>query len=111
MLSPIETEPSNVALDCVDIFLLFLGRIRVVEAQMAAAAELLSDAEIQADRLGMANVEITIRLWRKAGNDLLDAAGIEIAFDDVANEIAAHFGRTRVGSCLCIGSHASSIVT
>ena len=41
MLAPIEAEPAHVALDGVDVFLLFLGRIGVVEAQMAAAAELL----------------------------------------------------------------------
>ena len=41
VLAPIEAEPAHVALDGVDIFLLFLGRIGVVEAQMAAAAEFL----------------------------------------------------------------------
>ena len=41
VLAPIEAEPAHVALDGVDIFLLFLGRIGVVETQMAAAAEFL----------------------------------------------------------------------
>jgi hypothetical protein len=40
VLAPIEAEPADVALDRVDIFLLLLGRVRVVEAQIAAAAEL-----------------------------------------------------------------------
>ena len=41
MRAPVEAEPAHVALDRVDIFLLFLGRVGVVEAQMAAPAELL----------------------------------------------------------------------
>ena len=44
MLAPIEAEPAHVRLDRVDIFVLFLGRIGVVEAQVAAAAELLRRA-------------------------------------------------------------------
>ena len=71
MLAPIEAEPVHVALDGVDVFLLFLGRIGVVEAQIAVAAELLRDAEIQADRLGVADMQIAVRLGRKAGDDRL----------------------------------------
>ncbi len=73
VLPPIEAEPAHVALDGVDIFLLFLGRIGVVETQMTAAAEFLGDAEIQADRLGVADMQIAVRLGRKAGDHLLDA--------------------------------------
>ena len=55
MFAPVEAEPAHIALDGVDIFLFFLGRIGVVEAQVAAAAEFLRDAEIEADRLGVAD--------------------------------------------------------
>ena len=92
MLAPIEAEPAHVALDGVDIFLLFLGRVGVVEAQVAAAAEFLGDAEIEADRLGVADMQIAVRLRRKAGHHLVDAPGVEIGLDDVADEIAAGFG-------------------
>ena len=68
VLAPIEAQPAHVALDGVDVFLLFLGRIGVVEAQVAAAAELLGDAEIQADRFGVADMEVAVRLGRKAGD-------------------------------------------
>jgi len=46
-------------------FLLFLGRIGVVEAQIALAAEFLRDAEIEGDGLGVADVEIAVGLRRK----------------------------------------------
>ena len=111
MLSPVKTEPPDIALNRVDIFLLFLGWIRVIEPQVTAAAKFLGYAKIQANRLGMPDVEIPIWFRRKAGDDLLDAAGIEITLDDIADEIAARFDRARVASCLCIGCHASSNIT
>ena len=40
MLAPVEAEPVHVALDRVDELLLLLGRVGVVEAQMAAAADI-----------------------------------------------------------------------
>ena len=71
VLAPVEAEPAHVALDRVDVLLLLLGRVGVVEAQVAAAAELLRDAEIEADRLGVADMQIAVRLGRKAGDHAL----------------------------------------
>jgi hypothetical protein len=56
MLAPVEAEPADVFLDRVDVLLLFLDRVGVVEAQVAAAAELLGDPEVERDRLGVAEV-------------------------------------------------------
>ena len=88
VLAPVEAEPAHVALDGVDIFLLLLGRIGVVEAQVAAPAELLGDAEVEADRLGMADMQVAVRLRRKAGDHRGVPLGVEIGLDDVADEIA-----------------------
>ncbi len=51
VLAPVEPQPADVGLDGVDVLLLLLHRVRVVEAQVAAAAELAGDAEVEADRL------------------------------------------------------------
>ena len=48
---------------------LFLGRVGVVEAQVALAAELVGEAEVQADGLGVADVQVAVGLGRKAGVD------------------------------------------
>src|SRR6267142_5907325 len=88
MIAPIEAEPGQIALDGVDIFLLFLGRIGVVEAQMTAAAELLRDAEIEADRFGVADMEIAVGLRREPSHDGFHAARIQVILDDVADEVA-----------------------
>jgi len=97
VLAPVEAEPVHVGLDRVDILLLFLGRVGVVEPQMAAAAELLGDAEIQRDRLGMADMQIAVRLRREPGHDGAVPAAVEIGLHDVANEIAPCLARR----CLC----------
>ena len=59
----------HVCLDRIHIFDVFLGWIRVVHAQIADAAELARDAEVQADGLRVADVQITVRLRRKARVD------------------------------------------
>ena len=91
ILAPVETEPAHVFLDGVDVLLLFLGRIGIVETQVAAAAKLLGDAEVEADRFSMADVEIAVRLGREAGHHRGMPLGVEIGLDDVANEVAPAF--------------------
>ena len=96
VLAPVEAEPAHVALDRVDVLLLLLGRIGVVEAQVAAPAELLGDAEVQADRLGVADVQVAVRLGRKAGHHRRVPLGVEVGLDDVADEIAPAFCYSRL---------------
>ena len=97
MLAPVEAEPTHVALDGIDVFLLLLGRIGVVEAQVAAAAEFLRDAEIEADRFGMPDVKIAVRLRREAGHDAAMPPRCQVCRNDVANEITAGFHCRRFG--------------
>src|SRR6266403_3303700 len=101
--SPIIAEPAHVGLNRIDIFLLFLGGVGVVEPQVASPGKLLRDAEIERDRLGMADVQVTIRLRREARHDLAVFLDVEIGLDDVANEIAAclrrHWLCCHSGSC------------
>ena len=89
VLAPVEAEPADVAHDRVDVLLALLGGIGVVEAQVAAAAELPGHAEVEADRLGVADVEIAVRLGRKARDHLAaEAAGAVVLDDDLADEVA-----------------------
>lgn len=68
-----------------------LDRIGVVEAQVAAPAEFLRDAEVQPDRLGVADMQIAVRLRREPRHDCLVTPGIEIRLYDVADEISPRF--------------------
>ena len=93
VLAPVEAEPADIALDRVDVLLLLLDRVRVIEAEVAAAAEIASDAEVEADRLGVADVQVAVRLRRKAGDDRRMAPAANIRGDDLANEVGAFGGR------------------
>ena len=67
--------------------------IGVVEAQVAAAAELLGDAEVEADRLGVADVQVAVGLGRKARHHARVPAGIEVGLHDVADEVLPGLAR------------------
>ena len=87
VFAPIEAEPAHVALDGIDIFLLLLGGVGIVEAQVAATAEFLGDAEIEADRLGVADVEVAVRLRREARDHQRVLSRRQIGIDDLTDEV------------------------
>src|SRR6202012_4371784 len=87
LTNPIVAKPPHIRLDGVDILLLFLGRIGVVEAQVAVARKFLRNSEIERDRLSVANMEVAVWFRRETGHDLLVFAGSEIRGDNVANKV------------------------
>ena len=92
VLAPVEPEPADVALDRVDVLLLLLDRVGVVEAEVAVTAEVAGDAEVEADRLGVADVEVAVRLRREPGDDRRMAPAADIRGDDLADEVGAFGG-------------------
>ena len=66
---PVEPQPLDGVEDAVDILLLFLLRVGVVEAQVADAAVLGREPEVQRDAFRMTDVQIAVRLGREAGAD------------------------------------------
>ncbi len=100
VLLPAETEPFDRVHDGVDVFLVFFFRIGVVEAQMAAPGVIARQAEIEADRLRMADVQVAVRLRREAGDHIRQAvalvgAGLQVGLDDRAQEVGS--GRSACG--------------
>ena len=73
---PLETEPVDVALDVLGVFVRFLGGIGVVEPQMALAAEKRGHSEIDAHRLGVSDMDVAVGFGRKTGDHL--AAGLAV---------------------------------
>src|SRR5206468_12766988 len=63
-------------------------RIGVVEPEVAATAELPRDPEVEADRLGMADVQIAVGLGREARDGRADPSGIDVCRDDLAEEVS-----------------------
>ena len=92
-LRPLKAQPAHVVLDGGDELGVFLGRIGVVEAQVADAAELAGDAEVQADRLGMADVQVAVGFGRETGVDDRVLAAGQVLADDLADEVVLLAGR------------------
>jgi hypothetical protein len=66
-VAPVEAQPVDVLLDGVHKLGVLLGGVGVVHAQVADAAELFGGAEVDAQRLAVADVQIAVRLRREAG--------------------------------------------
>ena len=66
---PVESQPSNVILNRLNVLGIFRCGVGVVHAEMADPARLfICDAKVKADRLRMAYVKIPVRFGRKAGD-------------------------------------------
>ena len=87
---PVRAEPGNIFLDRFHELDLFLGRIGIVKTQVELAAVLLCQAVVQKDGLGVADVQIAVRLRRESGHDVgVDALG-QILVDGLLNKIAGY---------------------
>ena len=85
---PVKTEPTDIGLDGLHVFDVLLAGIRVVEAQIAEAFELQRKAEIEADGLGVTDVEVAVGLRRKARvNPASVFVRLQVIGDDGLDEI------------------------
>ena len=95
--APVKTEPSHVFLDALHIFNVFLGRVGVIEPQMAAGARVfLGQTEVQADGFGMTDVQVTIRFRGETRDNGGVLAGPQILLSDLADKIEG-FGGGGIG--------------
>ena len=67
LVAEIAAQPFHILDDRVNVLRLFLRRVRVVEAQVALPAKLFRDAEVERNALRVADVQVAVRLGRKAG--------------------------------------------
>ncbi len=93
-IPPVKAEPPHVGLDGVHVLLLFLYGVGVVEPEIARTAELRRDPEVDADRLGMADVQVPVGLGRPARADIREAPGLQVLRNGLAYEV----GRGRAGA-------------
>lgn len=92
MAAPVETEPVDVFLDAVDVFLVFLARIGIVEAQVASPADgsvFLTESKVQADGFGVSNVKVSIGFRGETGDGRRVLALGKIGGDHVPDKIAS----------------------
>jgi hypothetical protein len=85
---PVETEPADVALDRLDVLDVLLGRVRVVEAEVAGAAVVGGEPEVEADALRVPEVEVAVRLRGEAGRDAATVLSAPaVLLDEGADEV------------------------
>ena len=65
-LVPLVAEPLDILFNGVDVFDILLGGVGVVETEVANAAVLLGNAEIDANSLCVADMQIAVGLRRKS---------------------------------------------
>ena len=65
ILAPVKAQPVDVFLDGVDVFEILLCRVGVIHAQVTFALEFEGEAEVQADGLCVADVEVPIGFRRE----------------------------------------------
>ena len=102
-VTPIPAEPADALHDGIHKLGLFLDRVGVVKPQVALAAVLLGDAEVNPDRLGVTDVQIAVGLRRKTRADATaETASAIVFFDRSADEVQ------RCGGVL--GGHGSRLL-
>ena len=95
VVAPIEPQPLHVGEDRFDVLDVLAGGVGVVEPHVAFGAPVLfPDAEVEADGLGVADVEVAVGFGREAGHHaaIVGASGL-VVVDDGAYEIGWKFRR------------------
>src|SRR4029077_8136604 len=87
VVGPGADKPFDVFRNRIDVLDIFLGRVGVIHSQVANAAKLPGDAEIQANGFGMADMKIAVRFRREASVDLGIFLFADMRGHDVADEI------------------------
>ena len=91
-VAPVKAQPVDILHDGLDVFRILLGRVCIVHAQVADPAEMLGRAEIDGQRLAVSDMQIAVRLGRKAGvylHALELPAGRKVLNDKILNKVSA----------------------
>ena len=91
---PVEAQPLHVIFDGLNVFDVFFYWVGVIETQVALPLVILCDTKVQADRFGVTNVQVAIRLRRETRVDCGVLTTGQIFIDDLTNKV------TRAGFCL-----------
>ena len=86
-LVPLKAQPLDVLLDGVHVLGVFLGGVGVVVAEVGFAAVLLRQAKVEADTLGMTQMQVSVRFRRETGHDAVHFAFCEVFLYDFFQKI------------------------
>ena len=88
-VAPIETKPTDILTNGIDVFDFFLLRVGIVKTEIAETLVVPGDPETDADGFGVADVEIAVRLRRETR---VDAAAMFAVLAVFVNNIAYKIG-------------------
>ncbi len=91
-IPPIVAQPTHVLLDRRHELPVLLVGVGVVETQVAGALEVLGNAEVEHDGLGMTDMQIAVGLRREPGRDLIVLTRRQVLLDDLADEVGLYGG-------------------
>ena len=88
LLGPLKAEPRNIFLDGIHVLHIFLDRVGVIEAEVAETVVFFCNSEVQADGLGVADVQIAVRFRRKTGVNFRSVFAVgQVFLNDFFNKI------------------------
>ena len=101
----------DVALDGLHVLGVLFLRVGVVEAEVAGAAEALGCSEVHDEGLGVADVQVAVRLGREAGVEASAVAALlEVALDFLLYEVEALGGLLACGPGVeCLFCHSNYV--
>ena len=88
---PVEPEPLHIFDDRFDVKVFFFSRVGIIEAQVTQTTKLAGKTKVEADGLGMSNVEEPVRLrWKSRLDASVPLTCFQVALDDFPDEVGRH---------------------
>ena len=85
---PLKAQPSYIFFDGVHILHVFLDRVGIVIPQITSAVVLLRCHEVQADGLGVTNMQVAVRLRRESRQNLVSVLAVfQILVNNIVDKI------------------------
>ena len=97
-VAPVEAKPVDILLDGIDVLSVLLGGVGIVKAQVTDAAKMLCRAEVDGQRLAVADMQIAVGLGRETGVHLHAVAGTALG------KILLHKGFNEISCVLFHGN-------
>ena len=99
LVGPTIDQPFHIGHDRIDILGFFLRRVGIVHADVANSAELVCDAEVEANRFRVTDVQISVRLGRETRADRFVFPSPKIVRHNIADKIGGSRSLARCAHC------------
>ena len=95
-IPPVVSQPTDVLLLRFYVLGFLLGRVRIVEPQVAQAVKILCNAKLDANAFGVSDVKVAIGLWWESGVHAVVSAALQVLSNSLPDKIGVG-GRFSLG--------------